>query len=66
MFMRRTMKRRRVKMVAGPRNHRQLTPGHTLGRGFLFAALAIAQGQDGREIAVELGIEVVSRIFRTL
>ena len=30
------------------RNHRQLTPGHPLGRGFLFALFTLGQRQDGK------------------
>ena len=46
-----------VKLVARPRNHRDLTPGRTHGWAFVVRRGPVTQRQDLGEIAVEHGIK---------
>lgn len=54
-------------LVANPRNHRHYTPGNSRSRAFRVLAPAsfpalfvLADGEDGGEIATELGREVLA------
>ena len=49
-------------MIAGPRNHRQLTPDRSRGREFLL--VRIAQRQHTSQITMQLGVNAVRRFGR--
>jgi len=51
-------------MVAGPRNHRQLTPDRSRGRESLLVRCIVAERQHGGEISMELGINAIRGLGR--
>ena len=53
-----------IKMVAGPRNHRQLTTGRLSFGRFAFLAFA-AKSEDFDQVAIKKRLETAASVLRT-